>query len=925
MRKQIIAAFTVATTLLTLNAEETAQTLYFDFGPQVAAQNGTLTEGADTNGHYWNNITNNSTDNKYAAKGTVYDNLVNSENAATGFRITLNSRFSTNGKSGGGGLLAPEADLLGDLAVASATEDYFFIESNENNSNFTISGLDPTKSYRFHVFASRKATDNRTGTYTVEGINKASGDLQAAGTGIGHGGENQNTSDILVCDPVFPDDNGEIIFTVSRKTGAYIPINAMKMEELTGGTRPVATPKVVAAVLTGTAAENGQTVAMRLISPDGKNNGIFECFTMLQPGSFCLSATTDDDQTVSYGVTAEGKLFADADVAYPVETQQLSMIRADFTNATVTVTPITSCAMTGSAVHGWNTSNVEELPYVGNGVWKGEVTLTNRPSVSDRSRFNFLLNNSWDYKLSRVSGTANSVGLSSDGFTLADIYLNFGRYVITLDLNEFVYHIEAADGIDENRITVMGSSVSNGQGATDNQGYAYMFDNLLTSRLDNSLSENPFFISSIAVNGNNTVNLLNRYDELVNDFSRYVIFGVSLGNEGIHGAPDQEAVYNQFATNMQTLIAKAREDGMIPVVMNNYTRGDFGDSDYEYVRRMNMLINSWDVPSVNLLGAIDNGSGNWADGYQNGDDIYHPDTKGHVELFHAIVPSLFDALKAGKTIPVRLQGKSVKIGDNGKIEFTPDDEVHPFALVLTLADLPEGCFATISTPAGDATLFIRGNTLTYTSPSGETISGEIPHMHTSPLSEDVAVASPLTVTLSHYHAQGRTLLYANDSLLGQLAEKVTPGKVTVAPATGKSLNVGELMFYRSALNHDEVKALNDGKMLQSSLEIYLPFTDSSNLSANHAQSMTEATVNTGDISGMTTVTGEEASAPFKATGGNGTMTLCADSRQTLSIHTPSGSLTYRVEVAPAANVTLTLPAGLYLVGSPTATAKVIVK
>lgn len=904
MKKLLIATFAAVASLMAATAEETVQTFYFDFGSITASQ-GTTTQGADANGNHWNNITNNTSGNKYAAKGTVYDNLVNSADEATGCSLTLNSRFSTNGKSGGGGLLSPDAALLGDLAVASATEDYFFIESSENNSNFTISGLDPQKSYRFHIFASRKADDNRVGTYIIEGINKVSGNLQAAGKGIGQGGENQNTSNILVCDPVFPDADGNILFTVSRNTGAYIPLNAMKIEELTGGTRPEAPSLIVSATLTGSATENGSPTPMRLISPDGKNNGIYECFTRLQPGIFTISATNDKDETISYGITSDGTLMAGAEVAYTVEAEQLSMIKADFSNSTITVTPITACSLTGSAIHGWSTTNVEDLPYVGNGVWRGEVELTARPSVTDRSRFNFILNNGWGLKLSRVSSTKNSVGLASDGFTLADINLNFGRYIITLDLNEFVYHIEAADGIDDNRITVMGSSVSNGQGATGNQGYAYMFDNLLASRLDNALSENPFFISSIAVNGNNTVNLLDRYDELVNDFSRYVIFGVSLGNEGIHGAADQEAIYDQFANNMQTLIAKAREDGKIPVVMNNYTRGDFNESDYAYVKKMNLLINSWDVPSVNLLGAIDNGEGKWADGYQNGDDIYHPDTKGHAELFHAIVPSLFDAIKDGKQIPTRAAGNNVEILDKGKVEFIPGDEAHPFALHLTLASIPQGRFATIATPDGDAILSMDGTTLTYTSPAGETIAGQFD--------------APGTITLSHYHAQGVTHLYGGDNHLGSISEKISPSKVTVAPAAGKSLKLGETMFYRSALNADEVKALNEGKMLQSSLEVYLPFADKDNIGRNHAQSMTLATINAGNLSGITSVVTDDATAPFEAIGHVGYIAVTVATPQTVTIHAIDGRIAARGEVSDTAR--FPLPAGLYLVN----TAKVAVR
>lgn len=877
------------------SAEELSQTLYFDFGTITASQ-GSITEGADANGHFWNNITNNTSGNKYAAAGTVYDGLVNSANEATGYKLTLNSRFSTNGKSGGGGLMTPDADLLGDMAVATATEDYFFIESSENNSNFTISGLDPQKGYRFHIFASRKASDTRTGIYRMDGINNFAGELQLAGTNLGGENINQNIANILVSEVVFPDDNGDILFTVSRKTGAYIALNAMKVEEFSGMTRPEAAPSIVSATLTGSAAENGVSATMHLVSPDGKNNGIYECFTLLKPGTFHFTTKTDKDTDMQYGVK-DGKVSSADDAAdYTVETEQLSMVKANFTTGELTVLPITSCAITGSAVHGWSTSNVEELPYAGNGVWSGELTLTNRPASTDRSRFNFILNNSWNYKFSRVSGTENSVGMSADGYTLTDINLNFGKYRITLDLNEFTYSIESPDGIDENRISVMGSSVANGQGATDNHGYAYMYDQLLGSRHSEGLSDDGFYISGISVNGNNTINLLNRYDELINEFGRYVIFGVSLGNEGIHGAADQEAVYNQFRDNMQLLISKAREDGKIPVVMNNYTRGDFEATDYEYVRRMNLLINSWDVPSVNLLGAIDNGSGNWADGYQNGDDIYHPDTEGHSEFFHAIPPSLFDAIKTGKTLPVRHTGNSVEISEKGKVEFIPEDVVHPFALIVNLNAMPEGRFATIAVADGSATLSVSDNTLTYTSPEGKTIEGTI--------------ATPAIVTLSHYHAQGRTLLYAGDNLLGEVSEKIAPEKITIAPATGK-LNLGEVMFYRSALNADEVKAINEGTMFQSSLEMYLPFDDSSALNKNHAQSMTEATVDTGSTSGVTAVAGEETDAPFRAFGLEGRAIVTVAYPQTVTICAIDGRVIYNMTIDTTAD--LPLAPGVYFV------------
>ena len=185
-----------------------------------------------------------------------------------------------------------------------------------------------------------------------------------------------------------------------------------------------------------------------------------------------------------------------------------------------------------------------------------------------------------------------------------------------------------------------------------------MFGELQDERFKNQETRLPWYTSGISIGGNSTLNLLARYNDLLYDCGKYVIFGLSLGNEGIHGAADQQAIYNQFKDNMQTLISKAREDGKYPVMMNNYTRGDFEESDYRYVKQMNLLIHEWDLPSVNMLGAIDNGSGKWADGYQNGTDLYHPNTEGHREFLYAMVPSLFDAIEAGKTLPARVSGTS---------------------------------------------------------------------------------------------------------------------------------------------------------------------------------------------------------------------------------------------------------------------------
>lgn len=807
------------------------QTLYFDFGSQTDGR-GSLTEGPDANNHYWNNITNN--DGNYAAINTVYSSLVNSENTSVTYELTLNSRFSTNGQSGGGGLLEPQEELLKDFAVASATEDYFFIESGENNSSFTFSNLDPKKAYKFYAFGSRSTTQTRTAYYTMTGLNLYQGELQTSGTNCGGEGINQNIQNICESELIYPDDAGNIKFTVSRKNGDYIALNVLKVEEYTDIERP---EQFTSLTMSGSAVEEGQ-VLMHMVSADGSPTNVFEAYTSFGSGDFSFKGTTKDGKTINIGKGYKEGVVAtnNYSIAAPVTGQVRLTI--DLSSKTYEITPIESWTLVGSVTpNGWTVDKGVPLAYQGKGVWGGRVKLTGISGVSDRERFNFVMNRSWDYVMKRVKGTTNEVGMGTQGYNTEDINLNHGTYHITLDLRRYVYYIDCGEeGIDPFKISVMGSSVANGQGATNNHGYAYMYGELLDERFRNQESKFPWYTSGIAVNGNNTLNLLARYNDLIHDCSTYVIFGLSLGNEGIHNAADQQAVYNQFRDNMQTLIKKAREDGKYPVMMNNYTRGDFDASDYEYVKQMNLLIHEWDLPSVNLLGAIDNGSGVWANGYQNGDDIYHPTTDGHREFTYAMVPSLFDAIDAGKKQPVRVIGTSYSLADKRVLEFTPEETVHPFTISFKLKGTADGIIASFANGGNTTgTLKIQDGVVVYDSPLTGEIKGTV----------NVTDNQWHVVSLTHYYAQGRTLLYTDKALAGELDEKLTVGKFIVGDNTSTvGREYSELFFYRSAMVQEEIDKLCDGRMLKSSLEIYAPLDGSKSTIENLAQSMNSVTLKT---------------------------------------------------------------------------------
>ncbi len=472
--------------------------------------------------------------------------------------------------------------------------------------------------------------------------------------------------------------------------------------------------------------------------------------------------------------------------------------------AVMTVSAQTELYLKGNIVPGYSIL----LTNAGNDVWQSEITL-------DDSRV-FLFTDKY------VFFECPSTGYRSD-----NLHINGGTYTVTFSMPDKTFSFSAPT--DEYRISAFGSSVCNGQGATDFKGYAWQYGELLGQRYDNGSSENPFYVSGVSIGGNTTQNLLDRYVDLTRNHSRYAIIGLSMGNEGLHEAGDKQQVFDRFSTNMQTLIEKIKNDEMIPVVMNNYTRGDYTSSDYYYIKQMNLLIHQWDVSSVNVLGAIDDGTGKWASGYEQ--DNAHPTTAGHDEFFHAMTPSLFDAIASGKPQPERITSAALTLCDGNTIRFRGEETVHPFTISVRVKGGNAGRLLsykmTVGTREGHVDVNADGKVV-YTNITNRKITTD------QTLDDDAWHI----VTLTHYFAQGRTLLYLDGQPAGEVRERINAlADVTIGDEqTAVSRQLSELFFWRSALSEEEMLSLCAGNMLKSSLEIYVPMFSAMSLE-NKAMSL----------------------------------------------------------------------------------------
>lgn len=356
-------------------------------------------------------------------------------------------------------------------------------------------------------------------------------------------------------------------------------------------------------------------------------------------------------------------------------------------------------------------------------------------------------------------------------------------------------------------ITFFGSSVCNGQGAKEyvgvKHGYAWQYIEMLNKRHTNDSILPSYIYTNASINGNKTTDLLGRYDR-IEDCGQFILIGLGLGNEGLHEATYKQAVYNQWRHNMDSLIHILMNTGKMVVATNNYPRGDYNATDYSYVKKMNLEMHEWDIPTVNFLGALDNckGDGQWADGYQVSGDIYHPTEAGHTEFMHTVVPSLFDALAAGKAKPARQATDGTSLNTKTQLILTPEDEVHSFTVAFKVAGISN-------------LKLLFGLT--------EGVDPALPA--TLP-----ADAGWHTIVISHYYAAGKTFVY-----LDGIQQSVTDGKLLLSSLKlSGECKLADLHFWRAGMNADEIAAWEEGKMLCSSLELYCPL-DNGTLS-NLAQS-----------------------------------------------------------------------------------------
>lgn len=483
----------------------------------------------------------------------------------------------------------------------------------------------------------------------------------------------------------------------------------------------------------------------------------------------------------------------------------------------------------------------------------------------------------------RVRFQSHDVTGSVDEFRMGDTYA---------DVAPMTY------GSIPSEIVVLGSSVAAGVGASpqETNGWAWRTKALLETPPPVAPGSHVAWnVHNASIPGNNTAAVINRFQNDVaipRAGAKVVMISLSLANEGLVGASNPQAVFDSFKNGIEEIIERCQTANMVPVVTLCYPQNLYNAEQYSYVRKMNLLLNTWGVPSVNFLGAIDDGSGHWAPGHSADDG--HPNSQGHLEMYGSIVPSLFDAIVAGKTGSPDWNGTTGYLRLNqdpanpAPLSYTPAQEYRSLTLSFRVRTTGTGTVAAIGSGNTGATLEIRANSLVHVSPTGTETS--IPATLADGRWHDLA--------LSYRKPTHQTLVFIDGRLQATVAGSLTtgtfgvggPGSIAGRASSPMQADYQDVAIYRAAWTEDEALAQSRGALQQASLDILATLDDASPTQgaplANRAQSFAALTLQTGNFTASTApaTPGNLSAASYKS--GTASLTWTDNS---------SGSATFTIE------------------------------
>ncbi len=389
----------------------------------------------------------------------------------------------------------------------------------------------------------------------------------------------------------------------------------------------------------------------------------------------------------------------------------------------------------------------------------------------------------------------------------------FKVLLLLIVISPFVKAQETREN-ENKKIVVLGSSVAAGWVTSYQEKYD--FKNGYAYRLERYLSDKGFDVINKSIPGNNTKDALERFDkDVLSEKPDYLIIGLSMSNEGLE-TEDPDSVFQSYQSGINELISKCEANNIYPVLGLCYANDNFTPLQYEYLKRMNIEMNSYGYPCINFLGAFEDGDGHFPGSYKF--DPNHPDNRGHEEFFLCFIPDLFQAIDAGVPTPKLIKHDSyIKLGErrkNQNLLYFPSENMHSFSFGFGFKTKSGGHLAQIQTQDKDHNIEIdKQGRLLY---CGEVISAN---------GVNVMDGEWHKMMITHRYLDQTTQIHIDENHTSVVKEQIQPAAFVLG--SGNIIcNYRNLMIYRAALNVNEISALMD-QIIHASMVCYAPLENGS--------------------------------------------------------------------------------------------------
>jgi hypothetical protein len=394
------------------------------------------------------------------------------------------------------------------------------------------------------------------------------------------------------------------------------------------------------------------------------------------------------------------------------------------------------------------------------------------------------------------------------------------------------------------RIVFMGSSSTEGTGTTNAQTKYY--GKLIEAKLGTAKYE--FYHRGVG--GDQTTGARARfYNDIAPINADFVFLAFTIGNEGMYNAADSAArkvVYDNFKKGILELCHMVQQQGAVPIVFTQAPTRSYTPEIYALSEKMNAEFEAMGIHCVDWGGVVDamDGTGKPIDSIMN-DNLHYKDA-AHVEIANAVPPTFFE--KASFQDGRYLYSPKGYINTGALVSSTPityaptDLTTYTIGVRFNLSSLASASIMSFGVQ-DKLTINSDGSIGLHTFATGTLI-------------QDLVLPVGTVVTGRWYHAvvsynaiMQEIRVYIDGVL--KLTKATTAMPITLltfggragTTATLKNALLKDAVIYRTRLTDNKVAALFEGKVSQTSLEIFSPLHDKVLAGGNNLINLAPTNVN----------------------------------------------------------------------------------